>query len=143
VYDLFGGHGNLATAIAASAANVDCVDSGAPEGTSLPEFPNLRFHKSSVLNWTFKTSKSFDSQPPASSAILDPPREGLGDDHSKIASSLEKMNVRELIAVGCDVDSWVRDVSRFVKRGWKVEHFAILDLFPQTPHVESLTLLRR
>jgi 23S rRNA (uracil1939-C5)-methyltransferase len=143
VYDLFGGAGNLATAVAAKASSVDCVDSGAPEGTTLADFPHLQFHKSSILTWTFKKSKSFSEQPAEASAILDPPREGLGEDHSKIATSLEKMNYRELIAVGCDVDSWARDVSRFVKRGWKVERFAILDLFPQTPHVESLTLLRR
>jgi 23S rRNA (uracil1939-C5)-methyltransferase len=143
VYDLFGGSGNLATAVATRASSVDCVDSSAPEGTSIADFPQLRFHKSSVLTWTFKKSKSFSEQPPTAAAILDPPREGLGDDHSKIASSLEKMNVRELVAVGCDVDSWARDVGQFVKRGWKVERFAFLDLFPQTSHVESLTLLRR
>jgi 23S rRNA (uracil1939-C5)-methyltransferase len=143
VYDLFGGAGNLATAVAPQASAVDCVDTGAPQDTTLEQFPHLQFHKSSVLTWTFKKSQSFPSQPEPSSAILDPPREGLGEDHSKIATSLEKMNVRELVAVGCDLDSWVRDVSHFVKRGWKVERFAFLDLFPQTAHVESLTLLRR
>jgi len=140
VYDLFGGSGNLSTAVAGRALNVDCVDVSAPQGMRLPDFPQIRFHRSPVLSWTFRESRKTQKQG-LSSAILDPPREGLANDQGKIATSLEKLGVTEIVAVGCDVDSWARDVSRFLKRGWKLERIAVLDLFPQTPHVESLAKL--
>jgi tRNA/tmRNA/rRNA uracil-C5-methylase (TrmA/RlmC/RlmD family) len=76
-------------------------------------------------------------------AILDPPRLGLGDDFSGIASSLEKLGVKVLVTVGCDPDAWSRDLSRWVKRGWKFERMMVIDLFPQTAHVESVGFLTR
>jgi len=64
-----------------------------------------------------------------------------------LAESLERLGVSELVAVGCDPDAWARDLSRFIRwtgrRQWRLERLAVLDLFPQTPHVESLALLRR
>jgi 23S rRNA (uracil1939-C5)-methyltransferase len=142
VYDLFGGSGNLSTAVAPRALSVDCVDVTAPQGVQLEKFPLITFHRSAVLGWTLRQSKKYLSPVPTS-AILDPPREGLGEDQSKIATSLEKLNVREIVAVGCDLDSWIRDISGFVKMGWKVEKIGVLDLFPQTAHIESLALLKR
>jgi 23S rRNA (uracil1939-C5)-methyltransferase len=144
VFDLYGGSGNLASAVAPRVPSVDCVDIGAPEGTRVQNFPQIRFHRSPVSKWLIQQSRRERTiSGEFCSAIIDPPREGLGDEQTKIARCLEDLKVHELVAVGCDVDSWARDVSRFVKRGWRVERVAVLDLFPQTPHVESLALLRR
>jgi tRNA/tmRNA/rRNA uracil-C5-methylase (TrmA/RlmC/RlmD family) len=135
VLDLFGGAGNLGAPVSLFSESVDCVDMTAPEGTEMPEFPKLRFHRSPVSKWLRKQKGVFTT------AILDPPREGLADDFEQIATSLEYLRVREIVAVGCDPDSWARDLGRFVKRGWKLNRVGVLDLFPQTPHVESLGLL--
>jgi 23S rRNA (uracil1939-C5)-methyltransferase len=177
VYDLYGGSGNLGKAVAAQSLAVDCVDVGAPQGSIVEGFPQIRFHQSSVAKWisneargqqkgvtpsqpqnpqnvagnssgSFRDSsansslKSSRGPSEPRSAILDPPREGLGEDHEKISAALEALNVQEIIAVGCEPDAWARDVSRWIKRGWKLERVAVLDLFPQTPHIESLALLK-
>jgi 23S rRNA (uracil1939-C5)-methyltransferase len=138
--DLFGGSGNLGAAVSESAEHVACVDVTAPEGTILPEYPRLQFYRSPVSKWLYRTTLKKNQT--FASAIVDPPRDGLGDDFARIAESIEKLGVRELVAVGCDSDSWARDLSRFARRGWKLQRIGVLDLFPQTPHVEALALLK-
>jgi 23S rRNA (uracil1939-C5)-methyltransferase len=78
-----------------------------------------------------------------SAAILDPPREGLAQEFSDIATSVERLGVQELVFVGCDVDSWARDLSKWLRRGWILKRMMLVDLFPQTAHVESVALLLR
>jgi len=76
------------------------------------------------------------------SAILDPPREGLAEQITPIEKALRALRVTEVVAVGCDPDAWARDLSRWIRRGWRFERAAVLDLFPQTPHVEAMALLK-
>jgi len=134
--DLFGGAGNLSLPLAAHFGEIHCVDVTAPIGAS--GATNLKFHRSAVVPWLRK----FKGEGRSFSAILDPPREGLAQEFDEIATTLERLKVTDLVAVGCDADSWVRDLSRFVRRGWTLERIAMVDLFPQTPHVESIALLR-
>ncbi|MDR3606069.1 MAG: TRAM domain-containing protein [Oligoflexia bacterium] len=141
VYDLFGGSGNLSLqyAVQAPSAEIHCVDMGAPGSRPAGAPENIHFHRESSAKWLFRQSL----RPGKWVAIIDPPREGLAHDHGKIADSLERLGVSGIAAIGCDVDSWVRDLSNWVKRGWIPKRGAILDLFPQTPHVESLAWLER
>jgi tRNA/tmRNA/rRNA uracil-C5-methylase (TrmA/RlmC/RlmD family) len=103
----------------------------------LPE--SFKFHRSPVADWFRKTKVEKKNW----SAVIDPPRIGLGQDFQTIADGIDRAGVKELVAVGCDPDSWARDVSRFLKRGWELDRVAALDLFPQTAHVESLARLVR
>jgi 23S rRNA (uracil1939-C5)-methyltransferase len=138
--DLFGGSGNLSLGFRGRMDSIDCVDTGAPADPG--NDVSYVFHRAATAPWIVKKA-SRKPAPRYDSAILDPPREGLGADFGAIAGSLEILGVREIAAVGCDADAWARDVSRFIKRGWRLKRAAVLDLFPQTPHVESLALLRR
>lgn len=139
LFDLYGGAGNLSLPLASIMTEVHCVDTHVrDEGELIPS--NVRFHRSKVRQWLNKARADYPRA--ASTAILDPPRIGLGEDFQEIAAALEKLGTREIVAVGCDPDSWAKDLLKFVKRGWRLEKIATLDLFPQTPHVESLALLR-
>lgn len=139
LYDLFGGGGNLSLPVAASMRETHVVDLGAPARAPAGTPPSVVFHRSPVVSWLLRRPRS----PGPASAILDPPREGLAEGFADIAASLEKLGVTELVLVGCDPDSWARDVSRFLRKGWAFERGAVLDLFPQTHHVESLARLVR
>ncbi len=141
LFDLFGGGGNLSLPLINQMREIHCVDLSVPHQRA-PEIPaHFHFHRSSVLPWLMK-HQSAGSRLPAV-AILDPPRVGLGEDFSKIAQSLETLGVQALVSVGCDLDAWCRDLSRWVKRGWKFEKMMVIDLFPQTSHVESVSYLTR
>lgn len=135
ILDLFGGDANLSKGIAAQVESVQVVDLGVPNvrDPALPE--TLRFHRSPVLPWLKKYPGT------AQAAILDPPRSGLADDLPGILIELNRIGVKEVIAVGCDLDAWARDVAGMVKKGWRLEQVAFLDFFPQTPHFESVAHL--
>jgi len=134
VIDLYGGSGNLSLALSQSGSQVECVDTGSPTSPPPGTPSGMRFHRASVLSWLLRRAQSGEK---ANQAILDPPREGLGQDFHEMVRCLEAIGVTELIAVGCDPDGWARDVSRYLKRGWTWQRAAVLDFFPQTPHVES------
>lgn len=138
--DLFGGSGNLSLQFIGKSPEIHCVDLSVPRvrPSHCPE--SFHFHRSSVVNWVKAFQEKGGAQGKKWSAVLDPPREGLGSDFTPILEALEKIGVVELLLVGCDVDAWARDFSRILKRGWKFKRIAALDLFPQTPHVESLAL---
>ena len=136
--DLFGGSGNLSLPLSDRMTEIHCVDLSSPEEKSRPRYT---FHHSATLPWLLRYSKKTARFAKGASAILDPPREGLGADFAAIAEALQKLGVDEIVAVGCDTDSWARDVSRFTQRGWKIQRAAALDLFPQTSHVEAIAQL--
>ena len=135
VLDLFGGDANLSLGLSARVQSIKVVDLGVPLDQNTPRPQNLTFHRSAVLPWLKKASGG------AQAAILDPPRAGLGRDFPAIERELRRLGVKEVIAVGCDVDSWVRDVSAFGGNGWKLARVAYLDFFPQTPHIECVAQL--
>jgi tRNA/tmRNA/rRNA uracil-C5-methylase (TrmA/RlmC/RlmD family) len=137
--DLFGGSGNLSARLAPQMTITHCVDSFAPQVAPPGTPEKMKFHRMSVLSWLLRNKIPLT---PAS-AILDPPREGLGKEVAEIIASIERLGIDEVVAVGCDPDSWARDLKRFVDRGWIFVRGATIDLFPHTPHIESVGLLRR
>ncbi len=143
LYDLFGGSGNLSLSFQSKMKEIHCVDVSSPRTRPEGVSAHFYFHRQSTLTWVVKeAAKAAETnQADRRVAILDPPREGLGTSFAEIAKSLEILNVREIVAVGCDPDSWARDISRWVKRGWKLKKLMAIDLFPQTHHIEAVGLL--
>jgi len=136
LFDLYGGSGNLSTQISSKMIETHCVDLSVPDNDFQDKPTHYTFHRSAITSWLNKQVK--ERAPAPSSAILDPPREGLAADFAPIASALAQLGVTEAVLVGCDPDAWARDLSRFLKKGWTLKAMAILDLFPQTHHVESI-----
>jgi 23S rRNA (uracil1939-C5)-methyltransferase len=146
-FDLYGGAGNFSYADAARYGFVDCVDTGSPEEPLEGQAENYRFFRGDVPRWLDRREKEFTkgvfkTHGPIE-VVLDPPREGLGEHADKIGRSLDAMKATKIVAVGCDADSWARDLASLAKHGWKIEKIAIFDLFPQTPHVEAVAVLRK
>ena len=144
--DLYGGSGNLSIGLADRFERIHCVDVGAGRLAKRPGAPavpgNLEFHSADVGRWATRNATVLAGRGPGA-CILDPPREGCGEALSAISVLLDRVGARELVSVGCDPDSWARDVSRFVSRGWRIEAIAFFDFFPQTVHFESVAKLVR
>ncbi len=137
--DLFGGSGNLSLPLIERFQEVHCVDAFVPvEKDGLPS--NFHFHKTQVLKWLdMSRRKKWNG---SASVILDPPREGLGHDFDTIESMLRSTFApKQVLYIGCDVDSFAKDVHRFIQKGYQLKRLGVLDFFPQTPHVESLAIL--
>ena len=140
--DLYGGYGNLSRPLVDRFETIHCVDVSVPRERpeSLPE--SFQFHRSDVRGWLSRPHQADAAS--TATVILDPPREGLGADFSEIEDALSRsFRPEKLILVGCDVDAFARDTRRFLKRGYSLKKLGVLDLFPQTPHVESLALFSK
>jgi 23S rRNA (uracil1939-C5)-methyltransferase len=72
--------------------------------------------------------------------VLDPPRAGLGARASQLLSALR---VKRIVYVACDPATLARDVRFFLDFGYKVEEVHLVDLFPQTFHLECVIRLVR
>ena len=72
--------------------------------------------------------------------VADPPRAGLGE---KTARMLARFKTAELIYVSCDPATLSRDLRVLVESGFHIEEAHLVDLFPQTFHIETVFRLAR
>jgi 23S rRNA (uracil1939-C5)-methyltransferase len=72
--------------------------------------------------------------------VVDPPRAGLG---AKATQLLAALRVKRIVYVSCDPATLARDVRLFLETGYHVEEVHMVDLFPQTFHIESVVRLAR
>jgi 23S rRNA (uracil1939-C5)-methyltransferase len=72
--------------------------------------------------------------------VVDPPRSGLGD---LVVSALATLGAPRLTYVSCDPATLARDLVPLLASGYRVEEAHLVDLFPQTFHVESVLHLVR
>jgi 23S rRNA (uracil1939-C5)-methyltransferase len=73
--------------------------------------------------------------------VLDPPREGC--DPSVIDRVLGPRGPARVVYVSCDPLSLARDLARITKRGYAIESMQPVDMFPHTPHIETVVVLGR
>ena len=74
----------------------------------------------------------------ADSVILDPPRAGC---HPTVVAELARLAPQRIVYVSCDPSTLGRDLARLRERGFEVASQAVVDMFPQTYHIESVSLL--
>jgi len=72
--------------------------------------------------------------------VVDPPRSGLGD---RVGRALGKVCAPRLTYVSCDPATLARDLLPLLAAGYRVEEVHLVDLFPQTYHLESVVQLVR
>ena len=73
-------------------------------------------------------------------AVVDPPRSGLGE---LVARLLTNLGAPRVIYVSCDPATLARDLVPLLAGGYRVEQVHLVDLFPQTYHLESVVHLAR
>ncbi len=71
--------------------------------------------------------------------IADPPRIGLG---KKAVEHLRTMQAAEVVLISCDPTTLARDAAGLVAGGYEIASLTMVDLFPQTFHLESVMRLR-
>ena len=72
--------------------------------------------------------------------VLDPPRAGLG---SEGAALLARIAPERVVYVSCDPVTLARDLRVLVGSGYRVGGVHLVDLFPQTFHIETVVRLER
>jgi len=72
--------------------------------------------------------------------VMDPPRAGVGAD---VCSLLARIAAPEIVYVSCDPVTLARDLKMLVDASYRLEELHMVDLFPQTFHLETIVVLRR
>lgn len=72
--------------------------------------------------------------------VLDPPRAGAGEEACRLLAQLAPA---EMVYLSCDPTTLARDLSVLTAAGYTVAELHLIDLFPQTLHIETLAVLRR
>jgi 23S rRNA (uracil1939-C5)-methyltransferase len=70
--------------------------------------------------------------------VLDPPRAGAKD----VVSRFDPRVTQQVVYVSCDLPSLTRDLKILVERGYHFTQLFVVDMFPQTHHVETVAILR-
>jgi 23S rRNA (uracil1939-C5)-methyltransferase len=140
VLDLYAGIGTLSVAVARAAASVSAVEEN-PHAVQLGRL-NARINSARVeylpgkVEAVLRRVKLSQYQ----AAILDPPRAGC---EPAAIGELIRLGVDRLVYVSCEPSTHARDLVALVRGGYRVRRAAIVDMFPQTYHIESVALLQR
>ena len=139
-FDLYAGVGLFAPALARKFRQVTAVESGAGAVRDL-QFNAERAGLSNVHAET-RTVEAFlqDQDCPADFVLLDPPRAGLG---KAVVQRLSELKPPQVALVACDPATLARDLAGLVAAGYGIERMAMVDLFPQTYHLEAVVLLKQ
>jgi 23S rRNA (uracil1939-C5)-methyltransferase len=137
--DLYAGVGLLSMPLAKKFRDVTAVESGAGAVRDLQfnaeraGLANLRALPKTAEEYlaTLETAPDL--------VVLDPPRTGLG---KTVVKRLGELKPRQVTIVACDPATLARDLAGLVASGYRVEAMTLVDLFPQTYHLETVVRLK-
>ena len=142
VLDLYCGNGNFSIPLADKAAHVTGFEGYEPsiadarKNAEWNGVTNISFHCSDSAAAVKKLAaarETFDV------VVLDPPRNGAAE----VMHHIQALNADRIIYVSCDPATLARDLGILKKNGFQVINIQGVDMFPQTYHLESVTLLTK
>jgi len=134
-WDLYAGIGETTAALVAGGATVESIESDR-RAVALAE---RRGPAVGVLRHEGKVEVMLPRLRPADVVVTNPPREGM--DEGAVSGIVASAPVR-IAYISCDPATLARDLTRFGD-AYAVRELRAFDLFPQTAHVETVTILER
>lgn len=140
VLDLYAGIGTISVIVAQDAASVTAVEEN-PHAVQLGRL-NARINSARVeyLGGRVEDALRQIRLGRFTAAVLDPPRAGC---EPAAVAELIRLGLDRLVYVSCEPSTHARDLAALVRGGYRVRRAAIVDMFPQTYHIESVALLER
>ena len=140
VLDLYAGIGTISVAVARECESVTAVEEN-PHAVQLGRL-NARINSVRVEYMPGKVENALREIRLGrhQAVILDPPRAGC---EPAAIAELIRLGVERLVYVSCEPSTHARDIVALVRGGYRVRRAAIVDMFPQTYHIESVALLER
>jgi 23S rRNA (uracil1939-C5)-methyltransferase len=138
--DLYSGVGTFALPLAAAGASVIAVEehpSAVADGQRSAELNGIEgvsFVQAPVERALPGADEEF------AGVVLDPPRRGC---HPAVLEELVRIGPRRIVYVSCHPGILGRDLTPLLRAGYGLERVQPLDLFPQTPHIETVVTLAR
>ncbi len=135
--DLYSGVGLFAVRLAESFKSVTAVESNRSAYRDLEYTVERRALPITAVNATSEEYLATLAQPP-DLILADPPRAGLGRD---VVQQLSRLRAPRLTIVSCDPATLARDLNRLLAAGYRIAKITLVDLFPQTFHIETVVHL--
>lgn len=140
VFDLYSGTGTIGQIMAQKASKVYGIE--LVEEAVVSANDNAR--SNGLLNCEFiagdvsKVVRDLKQDPDL--IIVDPPRAGIQGNGVK---DIADFGAKEIVYVSCNPKSLVDNIIEFEERGYRLVKLKLMDMFPNTPHVETIVLLSR
>lgn len=138
VLDLFCGVGNFALPLARAGARVIGVEGSADmvcqaqHNAQINRLEGLHFFQADLS----KRVEDDRLVTACQAALLDPPRDGA----EQLVQQLAERAVGRILYVSCNPATLARDAGLLAARGYRLVQAGIMDMFPQTAHVEAMAL---
>ena len=145
VYDLYCGTGSIALYLASKAKEVygfEVIRSSlenAEKNSLINGIDNVHFLKAN-LDTFFKSGQLPRRIPKPNVIVVDPPRAGM---HPDMSGYLHKLKAEKVIYVSCNPTTQARDVKILNDNHYKIKNSVMVDMFPHTPHIETVMLLSK
>lgn len=141
VLDLYSGVGTIACYIAKQAQEIIGIEvnkqavKDAKENAKKHRIDNIKF----VAGDVEEKIKTYAKDNKVDAIIVDPPRVGLSE---YTIESIIRSKAKKLIYVSCNPATLAKDL-KVLGKYYEINKLSIVDMFPNTMHVESVTLLTR
>jgi 23S rRNA (uracil1939-C5)-methyltransferase len=136
VLDLYAGVGLFSVALAAQGRPVTAVEGDPSSGADLEH--NAAALPSGSAALTVKVTSVEEHLAAAArpdTLVVDPPRTGIS---AEAMASVVTVRPAAIVYVSCDPATMARDARRLLDAGYQLTSLRAFDLFPNTPHIESL-----
>ncbi len=136
--DIYSGVGLFSAFLAPKCERVIGIESSPSAcedfAVNLDEFDNVELYEGLAED----VIPHFEAEPHI--ILVDPPRAGLG---KRVVDGILKLNPHVIAYVSCDPSTLARDAARLLSGGYHLKDVTPFDLFPQTYHIESISLFER
>jgi 23S rRNA (uracil1939-C5)-methyltransferase len=143
VFDLYCGIGTIGIALSLEAREVIGVEiveeavKDAIANAELNGIDNARFYAGDIRT---AMRPLIEEEGAADVVVVDPPRAGLSQ---KVVRRVLEVGAPTVVYVSCNPTTLAPNARQFVDAGYELLTVQPIDMFPQTPHIESVALLRK
>jgi 23S rRNA (uracil1939-C5)-methyltransferase len=143
VFDLYCGIGSIGLVLARSALTVWGIEVSeesiacAVENAELNGLPNAAFFAGEV---GADLAELRERSGPVDVVVVDPPRAGLSN---KALRGVRALEARRIVYVSCNPTTLAGNARQLVEAGYRLERARPVDMFPHTPHIETVATFVR
>jgi 23S rRNA (uracil1939-C5)-methyltransferase len=139
-WDLYAGVGLFARPLADQFAQVVAVEIAEPAATDLARALKASPHQAVKATTLDFLRASVIQRDRPDLIVLDPPRTGAGPE---VCALLARIAAPTLIYVSCSPETLPADLATLAASGYRVAELHLIDLFPQTTHIETIAVFTR
>lgn len=140
IFDLYCGVGTIAQVLSPIAHHVTGIElvpeaiAAAKQNAAHNHIDNCTFIAGDVKNAVAELAEKPEI------IVIDPPRDGI---HPKALPDMLSFAPACFVYVSCKAPSLARDLPYFVSAGYQVQSVQCVDMFPQTPHIETVAFMTK